>query len=103
MAWGIVEYNYQPMIGVRLAKVFQECLETGAVQPRQVKAKALPRRGIDRGIEIGPFVGALHDVRRAKPLGTVALLVPVDQPKACLVKCQNLQWLLLGMLLAFSP
>jgi hypothetical protein len=32
---------------------------------------------------------------------TNAFSVPVDQPKACLIERQNLQWSLVGVLLAF--
>lgn len=103
MARGTIEHHNQAMVGIHLAEAFQECLETGAVQARQTKAKTLACCRIYCGVEVGPLIGAVHDVRRAKPLGTVALLVPVDQSEACLIEGQNLQWLLLEEPLVFSP
>jgi PIN domain nuclease of toxin-antitoxin system len=40
------------MVGIRLAEAFQKLLETAAVQARQIKAKALARCGIYRGVEL---------------------------------------------------
>src|ERR671912_485015 len=47
-------------------------------------------------VEVGPLLGAPHDVGRTEPLRAVAPPVPVDQPEACLVEGQNLQRLVVA-------
>src|SRR5215218_3658886 len=74
------------MIGIRLCKMLQEHLKTGAIHTWQVNTETLACCGINRSIQIGPLVGALHYVGWAKPFGTVALLIPVDQTEACLAR-----------------
>ena len=102
MARGTIEHHNQAMVGIRLTKTLQERFEAAAVKTRKVNTETLARCGIDRSVEVGPLVGAMHHIRRAKPSGTVALLMPADQSEACLIEGQNLQGLVLGMLLALS-
>jgi hypothetical protein len=97
MARGAIEHHNQPMIGIDLTEVPKELLETHPIHARQVKAETLARDGIDRGVEIGPLVGAADDVGWTKAFRTVTSLVPVDQSKACLVKGQDLQRFVRGV------
>src|SRR5215208_4726476 len=91
VAWGAVEHYQQMVFGVSLREFAEEYLQASVVHPRQVHAEALPRGGLHRGVEVGPLVGAPHDVGRPEPLGAVAPPVPVDQPESRLVEGQNLQ------------
>src|SRR4029450_11130663 len=91
VAWGAVEHYQQVVFGVGLGEFAEEYLQASGVHPRQIKTIALPRGRLHRRVEVGPLVGAPHDVGRPEPLRTVAPPVPVDQPEACLVEGQNLQ------------
>src|SRR5215208_325045 len=91
MTRGAVQHNEQMMLRVGFGELFEEYLQTSAIHPRQVKAEALSRGGLDRRIEVSPLVGAPHHVGRAKAFGTVAPPVPVDQPETGLVEGQDLQ------------
>ncbi len=102
MARGTIEHHNQAMVGIRLTKTLQERFEAAAIKTRKVNTETLARGWIDRSVEVGPLVGAMYHIRRAKPSGTVALLMPADQSEACLIEGQNLQGLVLGMLLALS-
>ena len=90
------------MVGICLTKTLQERFEAAALKTWKVNTETLARCGINRRVQIGPLVGAMHHIGRTKPSGTVALLMPVDQSEACLIEGQNLQGLVLEMLLAFS-
>jgi hypothetical protein len=81
------------VIGVGPGEFVEEYLQTFVVHTRQVQTEALSGRGLYRRVQIGPFVGASHDIWRTEPLGTVASVVPVDEPETRLVEGQNLQWL----------
>src|SRR5215207_4314122 len=85
------------MIGIDLTEAPKELLETHPIHARQVKAETLARDGIDRGVEIGPLVGAADDVGWTKAFRAVTSLVPVDQSKACHVKGQDLQRFVRGL------
>src|SRR5215204_1768111 len=96
VAGGAVQHNQQVVFGVGLGEFAEEYLQASVVHPRQVQADALPRGGLHRGVEVGPLVGAPHDVGRTEPLRAVAPPVPADQPEACLVEGQNLQRLVVA-------
>src|SRR4051812_19614530 len=100
VARGVVEHDYQVMVGVGFAKVFQERLKTAPVHAGQVKAQALARCRIDRYVEVGPLVGTPYYVRRTKAFGTITSSVPVDQTEARFVEGQNLQRFVGGAALA---
>src|ERR671910_23150 len=91
VAGGAVEHHQQVVFGVSLGELAEEYLQRSVVHPRQLQVEALPRGGLHRGVEVGPLLGAPHDVGRAEPLRAVAPPVPVDQPEACFVEGQNLQ------------
>jgi hypothetical protein len=74
------------MIGIDLTEVPKELLETHPIHARQVKAETLACGGIDRGVEVGPLVGAADDVGRTKAFRAVSSSVPLDQSKARLIK-----------------
>src|SRR5215203_754445 len=97
MAWGAIEYDDQVLVGVGLGELFEEGLQTSSVHPGQVKTETLSRRGFDCRIKVGPLVGALDDVGRAKALRTVSPPVPVDEPETRFVEGHDLQWLVLGL------
>ena len=90
VAWGTVEHDEEVMIGVSLREFVQEHLKTPVVHPRQAHTEALPARGFDRRVQIGPLVSAFDDPRRTKPRRTVAPVAPVDKPETRLVESQNL-------------
>jgi hypothetical protein len=69
------------MIGVAFREFVEADLQASIVHPRQVKTKALSGRGLHRRVEVGPLVGASHDVGRAKPFRALAPGVPVDEPE----------------------
>jgi hypothetical protein len=96
VAGGAVEHHQQVVFGVSLGELAEEYLQRSVVHPRQLQAEALPRGGLHRGVEVGPLLGAPHDVGRTEPLRAVAPPVPVDQPEACLVEGQNLQRLVVA-------
>ena len=58
----------------------------------QVEAGAISAGGIERRVEVGPLVGAPHDLGRAKTLRT-APTVSVDQLEVRLVEGQDLKQL----------
>ncbi len=91
VAWGAVEHDEQVVLGIGLGELLEEHLQTSIVHPRQIHAEALSRRRLHRGVQVGPFVGAPHDVGRAEPFGTVASTVPVDEPETRLVEGKDLQ------------
>src|SRR5215211_3906012 len=90
MTRGAVQHNEQMMLRVGFGELFEECLQTSAIHPRQVMAEALSRGGLESRIEVSPLVGAPHHVGRAKAFGTVAPPVPVDQsPKRASSKART--------------
>ncbi len=91
MARGTIEHDEQVMIGVGFGELIEESLQAPTVHPGQIKAEALSRDGVERRIQVGPLLSAPDDVGWAKPFGTVAPSVPVDQAKTRFVEGQNLQ------------
>src|SRR5829696_950363 len=74
------------MVGVAFREFVEEDLQASVVHPRQIKRKALSGRWLHRRVQVGPLVGASHDVGRAKPFRAVAPRVPVDEPETRLVE-----------------
>src|SRR5215213_3889061 len=92
MARSTIEHDEQMVVGVGFGNLFEERLQAPTVHSRKIKTEAFSRCGLDRRVEVGPLVGALDDVGRAKALRTVTPPVPVDQAKTCFIKGHNLQW-----------
>jgi hypothetical protein len=69
------------MVRIAFGELIEEDLQASGVHPRQVKTKALSGGGLHRCVEVGPLVGASHEVGRAKPLRTVAPVCQLISPK----------------------
>src|SRR5215211_8410190 len=82
----IVEYHHYLLIGVALAEFLQEHLKANTVRAWQVQTERLSGGRLDFGIQLAPSVFALNAPRRPDSLGTVTPPVPIDEPKARLVK-----------------
>src|SRR5215211_8881191 len=96
MTRSTIEHDEKMVLGVGFRDLFEERLQAPTVHPWKIKTGAFSRCGFDCRVEVGPLVGAPHDVGRTEPLRAVAPPVPVDQPEACLVEGQNLQRLVVA-------
>ncbi len=94
MAWSTVQHDEQVMLGVALREFVEEHLQASVVHPRQIQAEALSGGGLDRRVQVGPFVGALHYIGWSEPRGAVASPMPVDESETSFVEGENLQRLL---------
>ncbi|MCA1605671.1 MAG: hypothetical protein LC775_09410, partial [Acidobacteria bacterium] len=54
VARSAIEHDQQMMVGICSAQFLQERFQTKAIHPGQVKAQALARCGVNRGVEVGP-------------------------------------------------
>jgi hypothetical protein len=88
------------MIGIRFTEVLRERLKAQAIHARQVNRETLAAGGTYGCVKIGPLVDLLHDVGRAKALGTIPLPAPIGETKASLVESQNLQRFARALMLA---
>jgi hypothetical protein len=70
VARGTIEHHNQAMVGICLTKTLQERFEAAALKTWKVNTETLARCGIDRSVQIGPLVGAMHHIGRTKPSGT---------------------------------
>ena len=77
MARNAIEHDDQMVVGVvGFGESVEKCLQASSIHTRQVKAEAPSGGGLDRRVEVGPFVGASDDdVGRAEPSGAQYRLV----------------------------
>src|ERR687897_1706210 len=87
------------MVAISFPHLFQEHLKTSAIGAREVHTETLSAARLHRRIQVGPFVYPTYYARWTKPFGTIQLSMPVYEPEARLIECQDLQRLF-GVLLA---